>query len=157
MTQATLFDSRPDEPSRGGRKRQASSQKSPSPPPAPAAPRQSPAIVAVGKIDHTYACADSSCGAECHDILLDDGRQWLIQCCFCHTAQWVAAIKGHISPADGGVFRFPDGRFAGKTCEEAAADPVGVDYMTRIAETHRCESVREAVRRFLIDIPHRDH
>ena len=103
----------------------------------------------LGRIDHTYACADDACGAECHDILDEDRGQWLLECCFCGTKQEAKAIAGVIQEPAPDTFRFRDGRYAGQTLDEAAATPRGADYLSWAAESHPRPAVREAVKTWL--------
>jgi hypothetical protein len=103
----------------------------------------------LGRIDHTYACADDACGAECHDIIDDDRGQWLLECCFCGTKQEAKAISGVIQEPAPDAFRFRDGRYAGQTLDEAAATPRGADYLSWAAESHPRPAVREAVKTWL--------
>lgn len=102
----------------------------------------------IGTIDHTYRCADEKCGAECHDILDEEGFEWRIECCFCGAGQRVRAIRGHLKPKGDG-FVFIDGRFEGKTVDEAAAEPRGLDYVKWAAEHHKRQAVRNACKTFL--------
>lgn len=105
--------------------------------------------VAIGTIDDdTYACPHPQCGAGAHDILLEDGREWLIACAFCGSMQWVKAIKGHIQPRPE-EFRFRDGRFAGMTPAEASKEPRGADYLAWAAQNHPRQAVRDAVKTYL--------
>lgn len=103
----------------------------------------------LGRIDHTYACADDACGAECHDILDEDRGQWLLECCFCGTKQEAKAMAGVIQEPEPDAFRFRDGRYAGQTLDEAAATPRGADYLSWAAESHPRPAVREAVKTWL--------
>ena len=103
----------------------------------------------LGRIDHTYACLDESCAAECHDILDEDRGQWLLECCFCGTKQEAKAIAGVIQEPEPDAFRFRDGRHAGQTIDEAAATARGADYLAWAAESHPRPAVREAVKTWL--------
>lgn len=147
-----LFDTSPDEPTRlPKRPRQAAVAAGPE---AGAAevktPRPLPqrAILPIGTIDHTYACPDSLCQAECHDILHEEGRHWLIQCAFCGLAHWVPVIKGHLKPREEG-FVLRDGRFAGLTLPEVERQPRGPDYLRWAADSHPRPVVRDAVKKHL--------
>jgi hypothetical protein len=103
----------------------------------------------LGSIDHTYACLDESCAAECHDIIDDDGGRWVLECCFCGTRQSAKALAGVIKEPEPDAFRFRDGRHAGQTIDEAAATPRGADYLAWAAESHPRPAVREAVKTWL--------
>jgi hypothetical protein len=107
-----------------------------------------PAIKALGRIDDCYECADSTCGAFAHDILHEDGRSWLIQCCFCNTAQWVPVIQGHLSPRDK-EFRFRDGRFAGLTIDEVVALPGGLECIVFASRGDKRPAVKAACETWL--------
>ena len=150
---STLFDISPEEPPRTARARakgrtphapQAVVQKTPS------FIGQSPprAIKALGRLDHTHECADERCRGSAHDILHEDGGQWLIQCCFCLTCQWVPVIKGHLEPKST-EFQFRDGRFAGLTIDEAVALPRGLDYVLWAAREHKRPAVKTACETWL--------
>ena len=66
------------------------------------------------------------------------------------TTSWkTTAIEGYLKPREVG-FVFRDGRFAGKTIEEAAADPRGKDYIAWAAAEHKRPMVREACQKFLL-------
>jgi len=116
-------------------------------------PQKMPLIIRdirpIGRIDNTYACLDTSCAAECHDILDDHRGQWLLECCFCGTRQWEKAIACVIQEPEPDAFRFRDGRCAGLTIDEAAATPRGADYLAWAAESHPRPAVREAVKTWL--------
>lgn len=107
-----------------------------------------PAAVAaiIGRIDHTYQCL--SCDAECHDIIGDARGQWLIECAFCGTGQWVKAIKDHLWPRERG-FVLHKGRFAGLTLDEVEAQPRGVDYIVWAAAEHPSPAVKDACKTHL--------
>jgi hypothetical protein len=98
--------------------------------------------------DDTYACPHPRCGAGAHDILLEDGKEWLIACAFCGSTQRVTAIAGHLKPKPE-EFRFRDGLFAGMTPAEAAREPRGPDYLSWAAENHPRPAVRDAVKNHL--------
>jgi hypothetical protein len=100
-------------------------------------------IPVIGTIDHTYDCADGACGTQCHDIVHEAGGEWYLTCAFCGTSQWAKAIKGHLQPK-AAEFVFRDGRFAGMTLPEAAAQPRGLDYIAMTAKSHKRPAVREA-------------
>lgn len=149
---STLFDISPDEPQR---RRAARARKKDAPPlaenaevkKAPFIYRQSP-IKALGRLDHAHECVDSLCRGSAHDIIHEDRGEWMIQCCFCHTCQWVPVIKGHLSPkAEAFVFR--DGRFAGLSIDETAEQPHGLEYVSWAASEHKREAVRKACKTWL--------
>ena len=97
-------------------------------------------------------CADSNCHGSASDILDELRGQWLLECCFCGTKQWVPAIKGHLEPRQE-EFRFRDGRFAGLTIAEASREPRGPDYLKWAAESHPRPMVREAVKTWIASHP----
>lgn len=105
-------------------------------------------IPLLGTIDHTYDCADGACGAQCHDILHEEGGEWYLSCAFCGTGQWAKAISGHLQPKEA-EFVFRDGRFAGMTLPEAAMQPRGMDYIALSAQSHKRPAVREACKTYL--------
>ena len=149
---STLFDISPEEPTK---KRARAKGRTP---PAthvvvektPSFIGQSPprAIKALGRLDHTHECADERCRGSAHDILHEDGGQWLIQCCFCLTCQWVPVIEGHLEPKST-EFQFRDGRFAGMTIDEAVALPRGLDYVLWAAKEHKRPAVKTACETWL--------
>lgn len=148
---STLFDISPDEPQR----RPARARKKDAPPSAenaeikkaPFIYRQSP-IKALGRLDHTHECVDERCRGSAHDIIHEDRNEWMIQCCFCNTCQWVPVIKGHLAPK-GEAFTFRDGRFAGLTIDEAAEQPHGLEYVAWAAGEHKRDAVRTACQTWL--------
>lgn len=141
-----LFDIYPEEPQRS-RPRRAQKVDGPKKPKAeePKKPLlyREKALRPIGKLDGIHECLDQNCQAQAHDILHEDRGEWLIQCCFCHTAQWVPVIAGHLSPRQEG-FVFRDGRFAGMPIDEAATHPRGVDYIQWAAKEHDRPAVRAA-------------
>lgn len=100
-------------------------------------------VMPIGKIDDTYDCIDEACGAACHDIISEEGGQWYIECAFCGAGQWVRAVRSKAAPKEA-EFVFRDGRCAGKTIAQAAADPFGLDYLRWAAQSHPRPTVREA-------------
>lgn len=146
-----LFDISPDEPVK---KKSTRSQSRGSPPEAKNESLKTPLLYReiagrLGTVDDgTFACTHPRCGAGAHDILLEDGKEWLIACAFCGSMQWVKAIKGHLKPAPE-EFRFRDGLFAGMTPAEASREPRGADYLSWAAESHPRPAVREAVKAYL--------
>lgn len=102
----------------------------------------------IGRIDHTYTCERPRCGAQCHDIIAEDGKDWLLECCFCGQWQWAEAVDGVL---DTGVeaFTFRDGRFSGMTVEQASREDHGVDYIKWAARSHKREAVRLACQSWL--------
>lgn len=152
MTQ--LFDTSPEEPSkkrakgnRAGAPRRVAEQE-PKKEPYCLGQLQPRAIRAIGKIDDTYHCIDHRCGATCHDILIEDNGEWLLQCCFCNCTQWLPAIPGHISPRDE-QFVLRDGRFAGKTLDEVSVEPLGMEYIAWAASEHKRDAVKAACKSWL--------
>lgn len=149
---STLFDISPDEPVR---RSSARARKKDAPPPAekqeakkaPFIYRQSP-IKALGRLDHTHECADTRCRGSAHDIIHEHRGEWLIQCCYCHTCQWVPVIKDHLAPK-AEAFSFRDGRFAGLTIDEAAEQPHGLEYLAWAAGEHKRDAVRKACQTWL--------
>lgn len=147
---STLFDITPDEPQR----RPARARKKDVPPHAenvevkksPFIYRPSP-IKALGRLDHTHECVDGRCRGTAHDIIHEDRGEWMIQCCFCNTCQWVPVIKEHLFPGKNFVFR--DGRFAGLTIDEAAEQPHGLEYVAWAAGEHKRDAVRKACKTWL--------
>lgn len=146
-----LFDVSPEEPSRKGasRSRRPGGDETPKldefVPPV-IAPVPPPA--ALGTIDHTYACPDRRCGAECHDILSEEDGLWRLECCFCGTMHWVKVIRGHLKPK-AEEFRFRDGICQGMTIDQAAATTNGIDYIEWAAESHKRDAVRAACKTWL--------
>lgn len=107
-----------------------------------------PAIKALGRLDHTHECADSRCRGSAHDIIHENRGEWLIQCCYCNTCQWVPVIKDHLAPK-AEAFTFRDGRFAGLTIDEAAEQPHGLEYVAWAAGEHKRDAVRKACQTWL--------
>lgn len=149
---STLFDVSPDEPQKARARKKVVPPKTESAPleKTPSFIGQTPAraIKALGRLDEGHECADSTCRGTAHDILHEDGGSWLIQCCFCNTAQWVPVIKGHLEPKQD-EFVFRDGRFAGMTIDEAVALPRGVEYVIWAAKEHKRPAVKAACETWL--------
>lgn len=147
-----LFDTNPIEdqdlsPKRKTRKRQAAqaAADASSRPSAPSVAYVTPP--ALGRLDGLLDC--HRCFAACMDICDEAGAEWLVECCFCGLKQWTAGVKGHLKPR-AEVFVFRDGRFAGRSIEEAAAEPRGMDYIAWAAKEHKRQSVREACEKYLL-------
>lgn len=104
----------------------------------------------LGKIDHTYDCADAACGTQCHDLMLEEKGEWYLVCAFCGTGQWVPALEIEpeaVPAADEGVFRLPDGgRFSGLTLADVERLEDGAAYIAWAAKSHKQEDVKEACR-----------
>jgi len=142
-----LFDISPEEPTRKratlkGRTASADKTESKKAPSFIGQTAQRP-IKALGRLDHVHECGDTLCRGSAHDIIHEDRGEWLIQCCFCHTAQWVPVIPGHLKPKQD-EFVFRDGRFAGLSIDEALEQPRGRDYVTWAAANHPRPAVRDA-------------
>jgi hypothetical protein len=139
-----LFSLPPDEPQkkrRSERKKVAAENL----PVRPAVADEQPVLLPIGTLDDGHECCEAKCRGTAHDILYEERGEWLIQCCFCLTAQWVPAIDGHIRDD----FRFRDGRFAGLTVSEAALRPRGEEYITWAAAEHKRPAVRGECKRWL--------
>lgn len=151
-----LFDTTtqfPQEPSRGRKPARRRREGAVEPP----RPEFSPVVVAVvslGRVDDGVMCLDQNCQAECHDIVEEIKGQWLVECCFCGTGQWIKAIPNLLpKPSPKDSFRLRDGRFAGLTLEEAAMLPRGLDYIRWAAGEHPRHAVREAAKTWLASRP----
>jgi hypothetical protein len=151
-----LFDTSPiddpeSSPKKKGRKNTAPVHAPEPEPPQPvgdalAALLARPAVIR-GRLDNVVECY--RCLASCMDIVEEDGREWQIECCFCGLKQWHPSVAGHLKPKEKG-FVFNDGRFAGKTVEEALDLHRGRDYVEWAAKEHKRPSVREACEKFLL-------
>lgn len=142
-----LFNTAPDEPTKKRKGRKAAAVVVAEPPAEPAAwslPVVPTALL--GRIDDHYECR--RCEAKAHDILAEDGKEWWVACAFCGLMSWERAVAGHLKPK-GKEFVFSDGRYAGKTLSETAADPRGLDYLRWAAENHKRPTVREVCRTHL--------
>lgn len=148
-----LFDTSPQEPERKkAKKRAAEPVAAPSEPPA-FVPPDSP-VAPLGRLDGTVACLDAACQAQTHDILDEVRGQWLLECCFCGTGQWVPAVRGHLPPpAEGGDFVFRGGRFDGQTIAESARTERGMDYIRWAASEHPRPAVKKACETYLASLP----
>jgi hypothetical protein len=86
-----------------------------------------------------HTCA--SCKASAHDVIADESRYAVLECLFCGLVIRVEPL-GRVKPA--GVkpaapavaFRFPSGRFIGKTVEEVAAEENGPKYLQFARENY---------------------
>jgi len=150
---STLFDIQPEEPTRKARAR----AKGGTPPAPKQEPQKTPsfigqtapsAIKALGTLDEGHECADSTCRGTAHDIIHEESGEWLIQCAFCNTAQWVPVVKGHLAPKED-EFVFRDGRFSGLSIDEAVALPRGVEYVIWAAKEHKRPAVKAACETWL--------
>lgn len=148
-----LFDTSPQEPEKKRPKKRAAEPA----PPAPAAAAYVPPAVAVqplGRLDGGVACLDQSCQARCHDILDEVRGQWLLECCFCGTGQWVPVVRGHLPPpAEGGDFVLRGGRFDGQTLSQASRSARGMDYIRWAAAEHPRPAVKKACETYLASLP----
>ena len=107
----------------------------------------------LGRIDHTYDCADAACGTQCHDLMLEECGQWYLVCAFCGTGQWAVALEVEPevdeTPAED-VFRLPaGGRFSGLTLVEVEKLEDGAAYITWAARKHGRSDVQEACKAHL--------
>lgn len=143
-----LFDTSPQEQEKKKpRKRATEPEAAPAavayvPPAGPVAP--------LGRLDDGTPCLDESCQAECHDILDESKGQWLVECCFCGTGQWIPVIRGHLPPpAEGADFMFRGGRFDGQTIAEASRSARGMDYIKWAAAEHPRPAVKKACETWL--------
>lgn len=150
---STLFDINPDETTKKARAR----AKGRTPPAPEKVPEKTPsfigqtaprAIKAIGTLDDGVECADSTCRGTAHDIVHEEHGEWLVQCCFCHTAQWVPVVKGHLQPKEA-EFIFRDGRFSGLSIDEAVALPRGLEYVVWAANEHKRPAVKAACETWL--------
>ena len=144
-----LFDVSADEPVR----KSARARKMAVPPPAEIKEAQKQPLYIgeigyLGKLDDRYQCIDKTCQCHAHDIADEFDGHWLIECAFCGTGQVVPIIRGYLQPRQE-AFRFRDGRFEGKTIDEAYADRRGRDYVGWAAAEHPRKAVREACQKFL--------
>lgn len=150
-----LFDISPNEPvrksSRKSRVSPATRQEKQEPEKGASYIRTLPprAIKAIGRIDHLHECPDTRCRGSAHDIIHEDCGEWLIQCCFCNTGQWVPVIKDHLPDKQKDEFVFRDGRFAGLSISEAWDQPRGQDYVRWCAESHPRPAVKQATKTWL--------
>lgn len=145
---STLFDISPDEPAKSRKKNQARAAVVQAEKSASASPYIGKvALGALGKYDDA-PCIDSNCQCSANDIIDESRGQWLLECCFCGTKQWVPAIVGYLKPRQE-EFRFRDGLFAGMTIAEASLEPRGPDYLKWAADSHPRPVVREAVKTWI--------
>lgn len=98
-------------------------------------------------LDDHATCLDKTCQSRCHDVTDERKGKLHLQCFVCGTGQWVQAPVGYTPPA--GPFEMPDGRFEGKSLDEIAADPRGLDYIQAMAKEHRLTAVRQACTNWL--------
>jgi hypothetical protein len=142
-----LFDTSPDEPTRTRKSRRPAAV-AVAPEPVDPAGWTLPVVptALLGRIDDHYECR--RCEAKAHDILAEDGREWWVACAFCGLMSWEKAVAGHLKPK-AKEFVFSDGRFAGKTLSEAAAEPRGLEYIRWAAENHKRPTVRQVCRNHL--------
>ena len=145
---STLFDISPDEPTKKRKQNPARAAVVEAEKSASASTYIGKvALGALGKYDDV-TCIDSNCRCSASDIIDEHRGQWLLECCFCGTGQWVPAIKDYLKSRQE-EFRFHDGLFAGLTITEAHLEPRGPDYMKWAAESHPRPMVREAVKTWI--------
>lgn len=151
-----LFDTSPQEdaPKRKGRRKAAA--------PAVEEPSVSVPVTChfrpiIGRVDEGVACIDSRCQAECHDITDEHRGQWLLECCFCGTGQWIPAIDGRLdgpappARASAGEFVFPEGQ-RGAGCTVAAYYEKSPDYVRWAAANEPNEEIRKACETYLASV-----
>ena len=144
-----LFDTSPEEPQRKKPRKRAVEPAAAAPAPA-VATMPAVAVPPIGRLDSGTPCLDESCQAECHDIWEDLKGQWLVECCFCGTGQWIPVIRGHLPPpAEGGDFVFRGGRFDGQTIAQSARTERGMDYIKWAAAEHPRPAVKKACETWL--------
>jgi hypothetical protein len=145
---STLFDISSDEPVKGRKKNTARAAVVGAEKSVAASPYIGKvALGALGKYDDA-PCIDSNCRCSASDIIDEHRGQWLLECCFCGTGQWLPAIKDYLKPRQE-AFRFRDGLFAGLAIDEVILEPRGPDYLKWAAESHPRPMVREAVKTWL--------
>ena len=145
-----LFDTSPEEVPDVKKKagKRAVSTAEPQPAPEPMFLPAHRELRIIGRIDHTYTCERSRCGAQCHDIIGEQGAEWLLECCFCGQWQWVPAVEGILDTGKE-VFTFRDGRFEGLSIHEASLQPHGRKYIEWAAASHKRDAVKIACRSWL--------
>jgi hypothetical protein len=151
-----LFDTSPQEPANKKASRKAKKVAETAPAALGEHPQTSLAAAPapLGTLDDSVACVDSRCQAQCHDIIDEIRGQWLLECVFCGTGQWVPAVRGHLpEPVAGGDFVLRGGRFDGRTIAAAARDPRGMDYLRWAAKEHPRPAVQKACETYLASIP----
>lgn len=151
-----LFDTSPQEdaPKRKGRRKAAASAAEE---PSVSVPVTCHFRPIIGRVDEGVACIDSRCQAECHDITDEHRGQWLLECCFCGTGQWIPAIDGRLGepapPAStaAGEFVFPEGQ-RGAGCTVAAYYEKSPDYVRWAAANEANEEIRKACETYLASL-----
>lgn len=120
-----LFDTSPLEDTGKRRKKKAAPGVAAPPVMASLPPIASPAAhrSILGRLDEDIACMDESCGGGCHDITASERGQWLLECLFCGTGQWIPAFDNRLDAQDAAgpvEFVWPEdgSRFAGKPLAE---------------------------------------
>jgi hypothetical protein len=108
----------------------------------------------LGKLDGHYQCLDESCGADALDIIDEDGRMWLLECCFCGTRFWGRVVAGVLDKSDDKAFRLRGGRFNGLTFDEVIREPRGDEYISWAAAEHPKSVVKEAAKTWLAESGH---
>ena len=99
----------------------------------------------IGTIDGVIECGYEPCGGQAMDILRETrGGKWIVECAYCGTGAEVRAVPGHLADRHEEEFRFWGGRFSGKTIDQVAAEPRGLDYIADTAKEHKREAVRKA-------------
>ena len=91
------------------------------------------------KADGILVC--SQCYGTAHDLILENGKWSLLQCCYCNIGEWTDQRKPE-TKREG--FRLKFGRHAGKTLAEVLSEPNGRQYLEWLAKTN--EKLREIIR-----------
>lgn len=118
--------------------------------PAPATTVAVAAQPAIGTADDLFVCVDSRCKSGGFDVLAEDRGNWFIECIFCGTGQWVRKPRTtHQGESSQEVFRFLGGKHPGKTIDEVAAEPHGLDYIRWAAADHKRQAVKDACKTWL--------
>ncbi len=118
--------------------------------------------VFLGRLDGDVECVSKSCRGTAHDVTNNGKNGWRVECCFCGTGQWIEApacdadesATESLCAGDGdgdGVFRFPDGRFAGMTIEDASKHPRWREYCAFAAAHHENRSVSDTCKTWLAE------
>lgn len=151
-----LFDTSPqeDSPKRKARRQRAAPVAEE---PAISLPMACHSRKIIGSVDEGVACVDSRCRAECHDITDEHRGQWLLECCFCGTGQWIPAIDGRLDgperpqAAGASEFVFPEGQ-RGAGCTVAEYYGKSPDYVRWAAKNEPNEEIRKACETYLASL-----
>lgn len=99
------------------------------------------------KADGVLTCYN--CDGQAHDAIDEWKGKALLECCYCNVRVWTSAFQFPKKKNTG--IRLQHGRHAGKTYDEVAAEPNGIQYLRWLASTN--EKLRPSINEYLAAAP----